>query len=261
MENIVICTRLFASSFLVEDSLGEIKIVISPPIIDVLLAQGTVYFFSISLTNLSDVDLRVSANVFPFTFDENGTLVLLEEPDKWSCVDWVELDTQRFVAIAKRSFILTGKVSIPQNVTGGRHCAVTFDIDSSSLTEGIGVKIKTGTLIFISISSTEKKELVIESFSLEKSDQESVIFSTIIRNLGNTYLKIDGGIDIRDSKGKKVKTIPLKDVITILPEKRRIIRSVWKHPKIEDFTAHLYIRYDGVRTIEKKLTGKVGYEI
>lgn len=261
VEKILICTRLFTSSFLVEDPLGEIKVVISPPIIDVSLGQGTVYFFSITLTNLSDMDLRVKTSVLPFTFEENGTLVMLEESDRWSCTDWIELDTEKFTILAKRTFILNGKLSVPQDASGGRWCAITFDIDSSNgLRERMGVKIKTGSLIFVSIPSSEEKVLSIDSFSIEKISPEEITFLTVIRNLGNTYLKIDGAVDIRDINGKRIRTLPAKGSLTVLPEGRRVIRTVWRHPRVEDFTASLRINYGKNESATKELTRKVGYE-
>lgn len=262
-EKLLIFTRLFSSSFLVEDPLGEIKVAISPPVIDISLRQKTVYFFSISLANLGEVDLRVIKDVAPFTFEENGTLVILDKPDRWSCVDWIELDDKEPIIVkAKKSFIVNGKISIPQDAVGGRHCAITFDVDGRvNLKESMGVKIKAGTLVFVSVSSTERKELVLESFSIEKSDPESVIFSTSIRNLSNTYLRISGDITIRDLENKKIKSIPIKDMITVLPEGKRIIRSIWKHPKVEEFIAYLNLKYNGAGIIEKEITRKVGYGI
>lgn len=262
-EKILVFTRLFSSSFLVEDPLGEIKVAISPPVIDISLRQNTVYFFSVSITNLGELDLRVAKNVSPFAFEENGALVILDKPDNWSCVDWIELDDKEPTIVkAKKSFLLNGKISIPQDAVGGRCCAITFDIDGRvDLKESMGVKVKAGTLVFVSVSSTERKELTVESFLIEKIDLEGVIFSTSVRNLGNTYLRIGGGINIRDLEGKKITTIPIENVITILPEGRRVIRFVWKHPKVEEFTAYLTLRYNGNRIIEKTITRRVGYEI
>jgi len=262
MEKILICTRLFSSSYLVEDPLKEIRVSISPPIMELSLAPKTDYSFSISFTNLSTVRLKVNSGVLPFTFEENGTLVILEKPDKWSCKDWITLESTNFTVSPQETYVVKGKVSVPSDVIGGRYSAITFDINSSDdILGGMGVKIRTGTLIFVSIPSTEKKILVLDSFGIEKSSSEEVIFSTVLKNLGNTYLKIEGNVNIKDSQGKRIRTIPLKDVSTILPEGKRIIRTVWRHPKVGDFTAYLKVNYSGSSCIEEKIIGKVGYEI
>ncbi|MGB9681459.1 MAG: hypothetical protein ACP5RW_09665 [bacterium] len=262
MEKILICTRLFSSSYLVEDPLKEIKVSISPPIMELSLAPKTTYGFSISLTNLSTLRLRVRGEVSPFTFEENGTLVILDKPDKWSCKDWITLEDINFTISPRENYTVNGKVSVPSDVTGGKYSAVTFDINSSDeIIGGMGVKIRTGTLIFISIPSTERKELALDSFTIEKSTPEEVVFSMVLKNLGNTYLKIEGNVNIKDSQGKRVRTIPLKDVSTILPEGRRIIRTVWRHPKVGDFTAYLKVNYSSDGCIGEKIIGKVGYEI
>jgi len=262
MEKILICTRLFNSSFLVEDPLKEIRVSISPPVIELSLRPMTEYMFSISFANLSTVGLKVGADVSPFTFEENGTLIILEKPDRWSCRDWITLEDREFTVFPGDTYMVSGKISVPIDAAGGRHSAVTFDINSSnSMLRGMGVKIKTGTLIFVSIPSTETRELLLESFSIEKSTPEEVIFSTVLNNLGNTYLKIEGNVNIKDVQGKRIRTIPLKDVSTILPEGRRIIRTTWRYPKTRDFTAYLKVNYGGSSCIEEKITGKVGYEI
>lgn len=262
MEKILICTRLFSSSYLVEDPLKEIRVSISPPIMELSLAPKTEYDFSISFTNLSVSRLKVKSSVSPFMFEENGTLVILEELDRWSCRDWITLEDKDFTVLPGDIYTVKGKISVPSGVTGGRYSAITFDINSSGDIPGsMGVKIRTGTLVFVSIPSTEKKELVLESFTIEKNTPEEVIFSTILRNLGNTYLKIEGNVNIKDAEGKRIRTIPLKDVSTILPEGRRIIRTVWRHPKSGDFTAYLKVNYGTGSCIEEKISGKVGYEI
>lgn len=74
-------------------------------------------------------------------------------------------------------------------------------------------------------------------------------------------MKLEGNINIKDTKDKRIRTIPLKDVSTILPEVRGIIRTVWRHPKPGDFTAYLKVDYGTESCIEEKINGKVGYEI
>lgn len=262
MEKILICTRLFRSSFLVEDPLKEIKVSISPPIIELSLAPETKYDFSVSFVNLSGMELKVKSSVSPFTFEENGTLVILEEPDRWSCKDWIMVEDKYFTVSPKDTHLVKGRITVPPGVAGGRHSAITFDINSSEdISGGMGVKIKTGTLIFISIPSTEKRCLVIDSFTIEKNTPEEVIFSTMVRNIGNTYLKIEGNVNIKDAEGRRIRTIPLKDVSMILPEGKRIIRTVWRHPKPGDFTAYLKVNYGLSSFIEEKISGRVGYEI
>ncbi|MBC7320393.1 hypothetical protein H5T89_07085 [bacterium] len=262
MEKILICTRLFRSSFLVEDPLKEIRVSISPPIIELSLAPQTEYNFSVSFVNLSNMELKVKSSISPFIFEENGTLVILEEPDKWSCKDWIMLEDAGFTVSSGDTYLVKGRIFVPSGVVGGRHSAITFDINSSeSVLGGMGVKIKTGTLIFVSVPSTEKRYLVVDSFTIEKNTSEEVIFSMVVRNLGNTYLKIEGDVTIKDADGKRIRTIPLKDVSTVLPDGKRIIRTVWRHPKPGDFTAYLKVNYGLSGCIEEKVSGKVGYGI
>ncbi len=262
MEKILICTRLFGSSYLVEDPLKEIRVSISPSIIELSLAPKTKYDFSISLINLSASILKVKSSVSSFIFEENGTLVIIDEPDKWSCRDWITLEDKNFIIPPGDNYDVKGRILVPSDASGGRYSAITFDINSSEgISRSMMVKIKTGTLVFISIPSTERKRLALESFTIEKNTPEEVIFSTALRNLGNTFLKLEGSVNIKDAKDKRIRTIPLKDATTILPEGRRIIRTVWRHPKPGDFTAYLKVNYGADSCIEEKISGKVGYEI
>jgi len=251
MGKILICTAIATSAFLVEDVLGEIRMSISPPVLDISLKPGTSYDFTISLTNLGDTSLIITSQVLPFTLDEFGTLILLEEPNEWSCADWIKLEKNRFEVPANSTFSVKARISVPWGIIGGRYSAIVFDVSNKEeIKDGMGVRIKSGTLIFVSIPLTEKKEVIIESFSVEKDSIGNIIFSSIIRNLGNTYVKIDGDILIKDSSGKIVRSIPIKEGYIILPQGKRLIQSIWEGPNQGEFIANLRLNYGGYKPVE-----------
>ena len=250
MGKIVICTALATSAFLAEDVLGEIRMSISPPVLEISLKPGTSYDFTIFLTNLGGTPLSIVSKVLPFTLDEFGTLILLEKPDEWSCTDWIKLERDRFEIPENSTIPVKGKVTVPWGMTGGRHAAVVFEVSSREAKEGMGVRIKSGTLIFVSIPFTEKKSASIESFSSKRDLSGNVVFSILVKNTGNTYMKIEGDILIKDSLGRIVRSIPIKDDYLILPYGKRLIQSVWEEACEGEFVGNVRLNYEGHKPLE-----------
>jgi|GEM_PF-882289 hypothetical protein len=250
MGKIVICTALATSAFLAEDVLGEIRISISPPVLDISLKPGTSYDFTIFLTNLGDTPLSIVSKILPFTLDEFGTLVLLEKPDEWSCVDWIKLERDRFDIQPNSTISVKGKAIVPWGVAGGRHSAVVFEVSSKETRDGMGIRIKSGTLVFISVPFTEKKDVVIVSFSGKRDTSGSILFSILVENRGNTYVKVEGDILIKDSLGRIVRSIPIKDDYLVLPQGKRLIQSDWDGAFQGEFSANVRLNYGGHRPVE-----------
>jgi hypothetical protein len=254
MWKILICTAVATSAFLAEDVLGEIRMSISPPVLDISLRPGTSYDFTISLTNLGDTSLIITSQVLPFTLDEFGMLILLEEPNGWSCAEWIKLEKDRFEIPANSTVSVKAQTSVPWGITGGRYSAIVFDVSNKKeVKDGIGIRIKSGTLVFISMPLTEKKEVTIDSFSAERDKSGNIILSSIIKNLGNTYVKIDGDILIKDLSGKRIKSIPMKEGYIVLPQGKRFIQSVWENPKSGEFIAFLRLNYGDYKPVEASI--------
>lgn len=134
----LLCLTLFAApggTRAVAQSLG-----ISPAFVDAKVKSGATYSKEYTITNNTDVRLRVRCSVGDYWYDEQtnarvdgraGTLPRSASP-------WVQFSPAEVVVEPRGAAVVKAVISVPQAAAGGFYTAPTFDIEAAEAPAGAG---------------------------------------------------------------------------------------------------------------------------
>jgi len=236
----------------------EEGILVSPVIIDEIVAPGKTINLQLKVTSGEDQDLF--AYVVDFAPDprERGTPTFVagegEKDKKYSLSSWVRISSDPFTFEANEKMVIPFQVVVPQNAEPGSHfgALILSTVSETSQDSGVSVSGEVGTLVLLRVKGNTKENGKLESFSKDKSWYQSppINFNTRFFNSGNVHLRPVGNIEIFSIFGKKVSNISVNENLgSVLPESYRQFDNVWdpNHsrfiPIMGKFKARLLLTY------------------
>jgi hypothetical protein len=239
---------------------------ISPPVIELAGTPGQTATTSIRLRNVTKGDLVVNGQADDFgAKGENGEpQILLDEKEasRYSLKFWVQavpsfrLKSQE-VRTAQISFM------VPQNAEPGGHYGVIRFTGVPPELEGTGVSLSAslGSLVLMRVGGNIKEDLSVAEFFAGKNGKKGGLFESgpvtlteRIKNNGSVHVKPVGNVEVFDSFGKKVASVPVSNPArNVLPDSiRRFDQSLTNKGMLGRYTAKFSVSYGSGKTLSSQ---------
>jgi hypothetical protein len=195
------------------------------------LNQGDSYSDKVVIWNLTDNDIEyfIVVRGFKQIEDYPGTAILLtEEQDMKSLTSassWVRFETESIIVPSQMNFELNYVIQVPEDAADGEYYAQIFFYTDQSLigTDSVVTLNNLGGgptfLIKTGDDFTEKLEILDFKATKKIYERPEVVFNTSISNTGNTHLKPQGVIVLKNMFNQELA------VIEFNPNRQAIIRD------------------------------------
>jgi len=210
---------------------GKIGIQVSSPIYNATIDPGGSYQDTIKVRNVSDTPQTFYPEVFDFRpSGETGTPEFILNGDAqsytYSLASWINISKVGIKLEPNKSTALNFVINVPKNAEpGGRYAGILFGT-SPPHTDGsqIAISNKVGSIVLVRVSGAAKEVATVKEFSTPKNFYTTppVDFVARIQNSGSVHVIPKGTIDIKDTFGRKVATLPVNEKNgNVLPESIR----------------------------------------
>jgi hypothetical protein len=247
MKNIkvlVISISILLISFFVVNTVNAqtttLSVGVSPTSEKITLNPGDEYPGEIVFWNLSSTTTTYKVSVSGFKQAENmpGTAIILtEEEDSkalYSASSWITLEKEEIELVPNKNIKVKYTIKVPQDATEGEYNAEVYLLSKEDDTDKQGTYTSTvlgsGVPILIKIGEEYIESAELLSFITDKKIYEypDVIFSTTIKNLGNTHITPIGEIAITNIFGQEVDRIQFNGSSqSLLRENSGIYEDEW----------------------------------
>jgi len=215
-----------------QEELDQVRLAISPQVIEVSANPGDTIENEIRLDNLSDGVIQIETINKNFTpRGEEGAVDLTEDDTTYSLADWITVTPQNVVMDAKTSQDFSMVINVPENAEPGGHFgSVVFKTVPPKNEDGAAtVSQEIAPIILVSVAGDVIEAAEIASFKSIKSiwsNERPIQFETRIQNNGTVHFKPTGTVTIKNMFGNEVTTINLEEK-NVLPESIRRIVTDW----------------------------------
>ena len=231
---------------------------ISPVLVELNTEPVGSYNVNIKVRNVTKSTLFFSTSVDDFgAKNESGepNIVLEEdgEPLPTSIKSWVE-PIPAFTLVPNEEYEVNATINVPEGAEpGGHYGVIRFSGHTSSDDNGnVGLVASAGTLILARVRGDAKESLDLASFEATKNGRAGLIFESgpitfvsRFTNSGSVHLKPIGQIEIKDSFGGIVASLPVNDAKgNVLPSStRRFETTLDESWMFGRYTADISIAY------------------
>lgn len=231
---------------------------LSPVLVELNAEKGNTYTLNIKVRNVTTSNLFFNTSVDDFgAKDESGSpSIMLEdsaEPLATSIKSWVSAKPSFRLAAGEATTIRT-VVSVPASAEpGGHYGVVRFAGHEKESDKGnVGLIASAGTLLLVSVKGDAKEALDLVSFEATKDGNAGISFESgpitfvsRFKNTGNVHVKPIGQIEVKDTLGNAVATLPVNDAKgNVLPDStRRFESTLDKSWLFGHYTADISIAY------------------
>lgn len=254
-------------AFLFAQSAFAYGVSVKPAQIEQKIEPGTTKTFTMTVTNLDNVDLTlypVVRNVMGVNDDSQPVFEEVEEGPLHDISAWLDFKKDPMSVGPKQSASIEVTAHFPTDATPGSHIAGFFFSDkpiSDGEFIGAGVGFDVGAILHFQIAGDAITKATIRHLSTEHSiyGKPPVQFSLGIENEGNTLVRPVGFIDITSMTGKKVASLPVNDNgAGVFPKTTREWKSTWSPNEIMigKFTAMVALAIDteeGAETLSRQV--------
>jgi hypothetical protein len=203
---------------------GHVKIIetvglsIRPRRLDLRGAGGSRRTMAVTLHNVEDSPIKITASCHPLSQNTQGNYVVLNNPGDWSCHEWIRLEPDTFEVLPNARVRVKITMNVPRDASGARYSRIVFMPEAGSLSREAKME-SYNTDVFLSILPDLDKNLDIRSLKASPQGRFSPIdFAFRIRNTGNCHVDIDAAINVDNAEGLPVRELRLMDRDTrILP--------------------------------------------
>jgi hypothetical protein len=234
---------------------------ISPTRIEInKINPGESRSITVTLTNVTSSELQYSTKFADFTAaDESGSPKLSEDSSLENSISikkWFSGLPDDFILASHEIRQLTAVVNVPKDAEiGGHYGAILFPGSQPEMDKtGVGLSASTGVLILIRVGddSQVNEEANLEGYFSANGERQSSLFEyspvdfvVRIKNTGNVHIKPSGNIEIKDTFGNVVTTLPVNEVgSNVLPNSvRKFTAKVSKPWMFGLYTANLTMGY------------------
>jgi len=214
-------------------------ITISPPVIEFDARPGDTIVDIIKLYNETNESITMTAMVQTFkALDETGAPAFASVEQSTGLATWVKMDeTVITLAPEERKDVLFA-INVPKNAEPGGHFAGvlwTTGGPSSTGETGVGIVVKTGTLLLVRVAGEVNETGQLASFTADRQSYNylPVNFSVRFENVGNVHLKPAGMIEVSNMLGTKVASLPVNgELANVLPNSIRKFDAAWQKSEI-----------------------------
>lgn len=256
---------------------AQISISLTPLLVELTAAPGETKAFDVLLVNESKV---ASAHFRVFTADvaekPNGDYCVVEPAGgKYSCAKWIKLSADEATLGPGEGLSVTGKLTVPRGVYGGRYAAVVFELAPEKRREDAFASAefvqRFATVVEVSIPAPRVRKIVsISGFTVKESrdnpryanafGKDALILVAEVENEGNTHVFARGFLTLRDGSGKRLRQIPLGiGRGLVLPETTVNLVSVLPAGLAPgNYIADIAVKYGGMRPALAKVPFTVG---
>lgn len=242
---------------------------ISPALVEIKADKSNVYTVEIKVINVTQSTLLFDNFIDDFgAKDETGAPSILlgpnTEPLATSIKSWVS-PIASFTLEPGKERKIQATITVPANAEpGGHYGVIRFSGHEGGEASGNVTQIASaGTLVLINVSGNVKESLELASFTPSKNDKPSFFFETgpvtfvsRFTNTGSVHVKPVGQIEIKDSFGNPVASLPVNEAKgNVLPSSTRRFESTLDRPWLfGHYSADISIAYGNtgqaiVRTI------------
>ncbi|MBU1146662.1 DUF916 domain-containing protein [Patescibacteria group bacterium] len=219
--------------------LAASAITISPPVIEFDARPGDTIVDVLKLYNETAETQTLTGSVQTFkALNETGAPSFLSPEEATDLATWLKLDeTAVTLASDERKDILFS-INVPKDAEPGGHFAGVLWTPSANSTlegSGVGITVKTGTLVLVRVAGDVNETGRLASFTADRASYNylPVNFSVRFENLGNVHLKPVGVVEIKNLLGRKVTTLPINgDLANVLPESIRKFDATWQKTEV-----------------------------
>ena len=231
---------------------------LSPAIINLNADPGKVYTATINVMNTTSSRLSFTTSTDDFgSKDETGTPSIILDGDgssPTSIKNWVDT-IPAFTLAPHEKEPITVVVTVPPNAEAGGHYGVVRFSGTPTDANGstLGLVASAGTLFLVRVSGHINENLQLTTFSTaSRDDKEGSFFESgplkfveRFTNTGNVHVQPVGQIEIHDTFGNHVATIPINDTKgNVLPGGvRRFEQDFNKYWLFGHYTADLSVGY------------------
>lgn len=242
---------------------------VSKQLIEVEIDRGGEYTGTIIVENNSKEERRIQIKPVDYIQDKEGNVKTpAVGENEFSLYPYLDLSATTLKIKAGGQKKLHYTINLPKEVKGSRWGALYFEEKTKPRTspksknrEGrnvsINLKIRYRTLILATANGTEEFAGEVTHFARKKKDRLS--FTLDFKNTGNAYYRASGKVDIRNSDGKTVMNMPIKEFFVFPKQKKRITIQKEIKEKLEpgEYAALAIIDYGG----DKLVAGQLSFEI
>lgn len=203
---------------------------VSPVEFDLKVPAGKTETFTISVMNDTKAVQIYSISVADWYRNEKGENIFFEksspppEVKNRSCRNWIDVSPARFEVPPNSVRDIKVSVKVPVEARG-TYWAIIFVEGAPRPTRYKGYTVMVVARIGIKVYLTTPED-VIKKGRITKMILESdnpLTFKLIFENTGNSNLRPEGWVEIRDVRGKIVRKIPISP-FPILPEAKRVLK-------------------------------------
>lgn len=175
------------------------------------------------------VELRAAAGsrvngAFRVTNDTTGPILITVETERLSPTgyvqrhpqEWLEVTPSRVSLAPGEATEVAYRVFVPEGIEGELAATVVLVQELGSQHEGVGVQVRFGMALYVSIAGTEQLDLRVEHMTLEPHDESPHAWIHLV-NQGNIHCRPEGSIIVEDAQGQAI-------------AQGRLLRSLPVHP-------------------------------
>lgn len=215
---------------------STVSVNLSPIIIEEKVVPGESRDLSLSVENRGDTEMSLT----PFArniigMDVNRLPIYATKPEEntFDLASWITFKESRIVLPPGGRGVLNFTVQFPENARPGSHMAGLFVSQAApeDIKLGSGVGFEVASILHFQMTGDIVEDTRIREFSAERFvyGTPDVTMRIVVKNLGNTFSRPQGLIDITDMFGKKVGMLPVnKEGSGVFPGDQREYLVTWK---------------------------------
>lgn len=183
---------------------------LSPPRIEVAIPRGGTVTEVVSLISTGGKAQELAVSKGDWAQDESGRIAFLPPGQgDFSATSWVTLSSDVLALPADGQSRFRFTVSVPSNdALRGTYRTVVFFETSPSAPQKQGntirMKQRLGLILYVTVAGTE-----VNGSKVSDMYAEGQTIHAIVSNTGNTLMRYSGSIEVRDSAGATVTSVPL----------------------------------------------------
>ncbi len=199
------------------------EIMVSPQLTQLEIAPGGKKTFEVTVVNASErQEITISVKPMPIVQKSNGDYVISNKENPWSCAQWIELDKETLTIPPGRGAVVKCTVKVPYGVSGGRYAAIAISFASRQQPAAgitMDLEYRMGSYVELTIAKSQIQpkaeikslEIIPATSTLVQSTygKEAFFITADVHNSGNIGVIAQGMLRIRDTKGLKVREVPL----------------------------------------------------
>ena len=215
------------------------------PVSEILnLQPGDKYHGEIVVWNLSNTTTTYDVLVTGFRQIENqpGTAIFLSKEEEaknlYSAASWITVDRKEVELVPNRNEKIYYDIVVPKDATKGEYNVIIAFLSQSGNGGSLGTAtlttLNSGTPILIKVGKDFVENAELLSFTTDKNFYEfpNVIFTTRIKNLGDTHISPIGEIILTNMFDKEIARIPFNEnTQSIMRENTGNYESTWDFGK------------------------------